>query len=82
MGQKDFAKLSAVRAMIGETDARHASAEEVLIELGYTEAKVYPHGDLARIQTAPDEAKRILDDTSIAARLRNFGFTYVTLELR
>jgi pyridinium-3,5-biscarboxylic acid mononucleotide sulfurtransferase len=57
-------------------------AEEYLHSLGFEELRVRDHGDLARIEVPPalveQAAARAAD---IAARLKDFGWRYVTLDL-
>jgi uncharacterized protein len=56
----------------------------VLREFGFRQVRVRAHGDLARIEIAPEELPRALAPqmmASIAERIRATGFTYVTLDL-
>jgi uncharacterized protein len=67
-----------------ETLSRIEKAENVLREFGFRQIRVRAHGELARIEIAPDELPRALQAEiaeAIAARVRNAGFTYVTLDL-
>jgi len=58
--------------------------EEALRALGFVRFRVRHHGELARIEVAPDELARALEP-SMAERfveaLKPLGFTYVTLDL-
>jgi uncharacterized protein len=50
--------------------------------LGFTVFRVRDHGDLARVEVPRDEIDRAAQlRTEIDARLRELGFTYVTLDL-
>ncbi len=67
-----------------ETLSRIERAESVLREFGFRQIRVRAHGELARIEIAPDELPRALQAEiaeAIAARVRNAGFAYVTLDL-
>ena len=64
--------------------ARIERAESVLRELGFRQFRVRAHGDLGRIEVAPEELPRALRldlAQAMAMRLRQAGFTYVTLDL-
>jgi len=64
--------------------ARIERAESVLRELGFRQFRVRAHGDLGRIEVAPEELPRALQldlAKTLAIRLRQAGFTYVTLDL-
>jgi uncharacterized protein len=64
--------------------ARIESAESILRELGFRQFRVRAHGELARVEIAPEELPAALhiDVTrKIASRLRQAGFAYVTLDL-
>jgi pyridinium-3,5-biscarboxylic acid mononucleotide sulfurtransferase len=58
--------------------------EAALRELGFRQFRVRHHGDLARIEIAPEEMPRALDLTmvqEIGRKLRACGFLYVALDL-
>ena len=58
--------------------------ESVLRELGFRQFRVRHHGELARIEIAPEEMPHALDAgvaREIGQRLRGIGFLYVTLDL-
>jgi uncharacterized protein len=60
------------------------SGEAALRELGFQQFRVRHHGELARIEIAPEELPRALDFAmaqEVARRLRASGFLYVTLDL-
>ncbi len=59
-------------------------AESVLRELGFRQFRVRAHGELARIELAPDELAQGLAPgipQQIATRLKALGFAFVTLDL-
>ena len=59
-------------------------AEQFLIELGFIEERVRLHGNLARIEVAPENIPKLADDkmrSLIYDRFRQIGFTYVTLDM-
>ena len=71
-------------AVTPEALAQIESGEEALAELGFRQCRVRHHGDLVRIEIAPDELPRALSP-EMAARFtrifRELGFTFVTLDL-
>src|ERR1700674_3490783 len=59
-------------------------AEAVLRTLGFHQFRVRAHGELARIELAPEELSRGMERgiaKQIAAGLREIGFAFVTLDL-
>jgi uncharacterized protein len=67
-----------------ESLSRIERAENVLREFGFRQIRVRSHGELARIEIAPDELPRALQvemTEAIAKRIREIGFHYVTLDL-
>ena len=59
-------------------------AEAALRDFGFRQFRVRAHGELARIELAPDELARGFDAslaTQIAARLKSAGFAFVALDL-
>ena len=63
---------------------RVGRAESFLRSLGFTQLRVRDHGDLARIEVPAEEVVRLSSDevrSSVAAFLRELGFTYVTADL-
>jgi uncharacterized protein len=61
---------------------RIEGAEESMRALGFTVFRVRDHGDLARVEVPRDEIDRAAQlRTEIDARLRELGFTFVTLDL-
>jgi uncharacterized protein len=58
--------------------------EDALRELGFRQLRVRHHGDIVRIEIAPDELPRALSKDMAAEFTRifkNLGFAYVTLDL-
>jgi pyridinium-3,5-biscarboxylic acid mononucleotide sulfurtransferase len=71
-------------AVTPEILSRIEQGEAILRELGFHQFRVRAHGDLARIEIAPEELSRALDSpmaAEFAARFKQIGFTYVTLDL-
>jgi uncharacterized protein len=59
-------------------------AEDHLRETGFRQFRVRSHGDIARIEVAPEERHRFFDEALMDRVSRNFksyGFLYVSLEL-
>jgi pyridinium-3,5-biscarboxylic acid mononucleotide sulfurtransferase len=64
--------------------AQVEQAEDFLRAEGFRVLRVRHHGTVARIETAPEELPRLLDETlrpRIAAVLKNLGFRHVTVDL-
>jgi len=58
-------------------------AESVLREHGFRQFRVRHHGDVARLELAPDEFARALElREALAAAIRAAGYTFVALDLR
>lgn len=60
-------------------------AEAALAELGFRHLRVRHHGEVARVELAPDEIPRMLDAsvrTEATQRLKACGYRYVTLDLQ
>jgi pyridinium-3,5-biscarboxylic acid mononucleotide sulfurtransferase len=58
--------------------------ETALRELGFRQFRVRAHGELARIELAPDELERGLDAgmaAQISSRVKDAGFAFVALDL-
>lgn len=61
-----------------------ARGEQFLRSLGLRQVRVRHHGEIARIEVAPDEMDRLLEPTNrqaAAQHLRELGFRYVTVDL-
>lgn len=68
-----------------ESVARVGQAEEFLRELGFTQLRVRHHGDTARIEVAPEDVRRAAEAEireKIVRKLKELGYTYVTLDLQ
>ncbi|MHB8994848.1 MAG: ATP-dependent sacrificial sulfur transferase LarE [Armatimonadota bacterium] len=62
-----------------------AEAEQFLCRLGLTAVRVRHYGDTARIEVAPSDLPRLIESEvreQVVARLKELGFTYVTLDLQ
>jgi uncharacterized protein len=61
-----------------------ACAEAEVRAMNFRQFRVRAHGDLARVEIAPDEMSRALSPevlAEISARIRRAGFAYVTLDM-
>ncbi len=59
------------------------AAEDALMEAGFYQVRCRAHGDLARVEIAPDEREALMKamcETDLATRIKNAGFTYVTID--
>lgn len=59
-------------------------AEQLLLDLGFTQVRVRVHGELARIEIEPAEFSKMLCEGNlqqIYQELKEIGFSYVTLDL-
>jgi uncharacterized protein len=59
-------------------------AEDLLREAGFRQLRVRSHGDIARIEVAPQERGRFFDEAlldSLSQKIKSCGFLYVALEL-
>ncbi|WP_242840982.1 ATP-dependent sacrificial sulfur transferase LarE [Butyrivibrio sp. AE3004] len=60
-------------------------AEELLFDLGFTQARCRVHENMARIEIMQDEFEKILQNdirTRIAKEIKALGFSYVALDLQ
>ena len=72
-------------AITDEGLARVDRAEQLLFGLGFQQLRVRIHGDVARIEILPEEFDRLMDAETrslVYERLKDYGFRYVTLDLR
>jgi uncharacterized protein len=61
---------------------RVGAAEDALRALGFTQTRVRSHGDIARLEVAPDEmAHAFAQREAVSAALKSDGFTYAALDL-
>lgn len=81
-----FACLAS-RFVYGETITeaglqRVDQAEQLLQGLGFSQFRVRVHGNLARIEVAPQELERLLAHReAVAQNLKEYGFAYVAMDL-
>jgi uncharacterized protein len=62
---------------------RVANAEKFIRDLGFRGIRVRVHSNLARIEVAPDDKGRfLLKADEVTARLKELGFSYVTMDLK
>lgn len=86
--KQSFACLSS-RFVYGETIDETKlgmvdKAEQLLLDLGFHQVRVRIHGMLARIEVSPEELAKLIDPAvreQITKNLKEFGFTYVTMDL-
>ena len=58
-------------------------AEQLLIDNGFKQVRVRIHGNMARIEILPTDFEKILNlREKISNQLKEYGFTYVTLDLQ
>ena len=62
---------------------RVANAEKFIRDLGFSGIRVRVHGGLARIEVRPEDRERLLGNADeISAKLKELGFTYVTMDMK
>ena len=85
--KQSFACLSS-RFVYGETITKEKlgmvdKAEQLLLDLGFHQLRVRIHGTLARIEVLPDELPKVLENREqIVKAFKEYGFTYVTMDLQ
>lgn len=58
------------------------AAEEYLFELGFKEIRVRHHGEIARIEVGKNDFAKLLSHSDgIVMKLRELGYTYITMDL-
>lgn len=58
-------------------------AEQLLLDMGFHQLRVRIHGEMARIEVLPNEFDKILANREeISRKLKEYGFTYVTMDLQ
>ncbi|AUG57402.1 ATP-dependent sacrificial sulfur transferase LarE [Acetivibrio saccincola] len=60
-------------------------AEEYLLDLGFRQVRVRHHGDIARIEVAPNERLKLLNEKlmdDISDKFSKIGFIYTALDLK
>ncbi len=77
----------ASRFMYGETITMEKlnmvdKAEQLLFDKGFHQARVRIHDKMARIEVMPNEFQKLIDIRNIILyKLREFGFTYISMDL-
>ncbi|MDR2376999.1 MAG: ATP-dependent sacrificial sulfur transferase LarE [Treponema sp.] len=64
--------------------ARIEKAEDTLRASGFRQFRVRSHGDIARIEVAPEERRRFFNEhtlDTVSRSLKSYGFLYVAFEL-
>ena len=85
--KQSFACLSS-RFVYGETITEEKlgmvdKAEQLLLDLGFTQVRVRIHDKMARIEVKKEEFPKILENSDkIYDYLKSLGFTYVSLDLK
>ena len=87
--KQSFACLSS-RFVYGETISEEKlamvdKAEQLLLDMGFHQVRVRIHGMMARIEIEPEEFSKLMEVENrerIIKAFREYGFTYVTLDLR
>ena len=85
--KQSFACLSS-RFVYGETISKEKlsmvdHAEQLLLDLGFSQLRVRIHDKMARIEVLPDEFEKLLTHRStIVKAFKNWGFTYITMDLQ
>ena len=60
-------------------------AEQLLLDLGFSQVRVRIHGNLARIEITPQEFEKIMEPgcrDMVYGKLKEYGFSYVSLDLK
>ena len=58
-------------------------AEDYLRQLGFVEFRVRHHGNIARIEVAPEQINNVLSQRQqISEKIKSIGFKYITLDLQ
>lgn len=85
--KQSFACLSS-RFVYGETISKEKlsmvdKAEQLLLDLGFHQLRVRIHDKMARIEVLPQEFEALLQNREqIVTALKEYGFTYVTMDLQ
>ena len=59
-------------------------AEQLLLDMGFTQLRVRIHGDMARIELMPEEFGRFMEESTrrtVYESFREYGFTYTALDI-
>lgn len=60
-------------------------AEQLLLDMGFTQLRVRIHGNLARVELPPDQFPRFMEAdnrTQVAKAFKEIGFAYTTLDVQ
>ncbi len=60
-------------------------AEQLLLDLGFRQMRVRVHGTMARIELLPEQFGKLMEPEireKVEVKFREYGFTYVTLDLQ
>ena len=85
--KQSFACLSS-RFVYGETISKEKlsmvdKAEQLLLDLGFHQLRVRIHDKMARIEVMPEEFEKLLENREqIVNKLKEYGFTYITMDLQ
>lgn len=87
--KQSFACLSS-RFPYGETiseEKQHMvdQAEQLLLDLGFSQVRVRIHGTIARIELLPQEFPKLMEEATreqVNQAFRSYGFSYVALDLQ
>lgn len=87
--KQSFACLSS-RFPYGETISEEKlhmvdQAEQLLLDLGFSQVRVRIHGTIARIELFPQEFPKLMEEASreqVNQAFRSYGFSYVALDLQ
>lgn len=87
--KQSFACL-ATRIPYGETITAQKlqmvdKAEQLLLDLGFSQVRVRHHGNLARIEVGESEIGRLLESrlrNEVYNKFKKYGFTYISLDLK
>lgn len=84
--KQSFACLSS-RFVYGETISKEKlfmvdKAEQLLLDLNFSQVRVRIHNNIARIEVNPNEFERLIKNRElIALKFKEYGFAYVTMDL-
>ena len=86
--KQSFACLSS-RFVYGETITEEKlkmvdKAEQLLLDLGFSQVRVRIHGTMARIEILPKEFDKLISEdirNKITTALKSYGFTYISMDL-
>lgn len=59
-------------------------AEQLLLDLGFSQMRVRIHGDMARIEVLPEDISKLVEERTrllVAKKFKELGFSYVSMDL-